>query len=138
MDQRAEPREAPRAIEPGASKEGGRVVLWRHSVIRFDSQEPNFLESEAQAVPSPHRRGSRTAKVACPLTGPLRHQGWGHAAEGTKRTRSVRYRFMMSLRALNPKHADPGIGAPAAEGRAPIWYGYQQQTSEWHLPIPAV
>jgi hypothetical protein len=35
-----------------------------HSVIRFDSHDPNFFESDAHAVPVPHQFGSRAAKVA--------------------------------------------------------------------------
>src|SRR5437868_1035331 len=32
--------------------------------MKFEDQEPNFLESLAQAVPSPHHAASRAAKVA--------------------------------------------------------------------------
>ena len=35
-----------------------------YSVIRFEDQDPNFLESDAQAVPLPHHSGSRILSVA--------------------------------------------------------------------------
>src|SRR5947209_7348087 len=41
----------------------GPRYRWCHSVIRFDDHDPNFLESEAHAVPSPHQAGSRIVRV---------------------------------------------------------------------------
>ncbi|HEV8224223.1 MAG TPA: hypothetical protein VGP74_03110, partial [Rubrobacteraceae bacterium] len=45
------------AFDPPVDHHPGPRLCWCHSVIRFDSHEPNFFESDAQAVPEPHQFG---------------------------------------------------------------------------------